>query len=995
MGEEDIRDARRRQWRELLAEPASAEEEGDDGVSRRAFVRRMAASLGLAGLTAACTRTEVQSIHPYVNQPRDLTPGVPQRYATSLVLNGYATGLVVESREGRPTKIEGNPAHPDSLGATSVWGQALVLGVYDPSRARSPSRHGVPTTWGLFASDHLTTRVGAPSGERLHFLLEPTSSPLLVSLIGRVRARRPKASFHFYSPASRDRVWQGARIAFGEPLEQQLDLGAARVILAIDGDLLDTRPGHLRYARQLANGRRLPEASSPMNRLYVAEAGVSVTGASADHRLAVRDHDLPALAAALAAKVVAGGSAPEDAKALAAAHPKLEAHARWIDAVARDLLANRGASAVLVGDAMPPEVHALGHLMNEALGNHGKVVTFTVPPIFEAGQPSHGLSPLVSALDAGEVDTLVILGGNPAYTAYADAEFSSKMTRARSAIYLGPYRNETALRAGWFVPEAHELESWGDARSVDGTISMVQPLIDPLFGGRTASEVLALFAGAIGVSGRALLERYHREAYAGGDFDASYRQALARGVVEGTALPRVHRAIAWTSLGRALTKASAPASKDPSRLPTKTPDPSAVPTPRPIELRFRLDPRVYDGRFTNNGWLLELPEPISTLTWDNAALMSPATASRLGVATESVVRIETAEGAVEAPVLLESDHADDSVTLHLGWGRQGDEELANGVGVNAYALRASSAPFVTVAGFTEVRDRSYELALAQLDDRLHGREEDIYFHASLDEYRKDPGFTKAKNKAPLRLYQNKPAAPVQWGMVVDLTTCIGCGVCVVACQAENNVPVVGKLSVHKGRIMHWLRIDRYVLDTPGGRHLGPQPMLCQHCEMAPCEYVCPVNATVHSDDGLNQMVYNRCVGTRFCSNNCPYKVRRFNWFDYNADLGPLEQLQKNPEVTVRQRGVMEKCSFCVQRIRTAGIRSRVERRALRDGEIETACQQACPTKAIVFGDINDPDSAVSRLRRIDRLYAALQNVGTLPRVRYLAKILNLNPELVG
>lgn len=963
----DVHAARRAQWRHLAGSLARPESETD--VSRREFVRRMAASMGLAGL-AACTRTTPHEILPYVSQPPEVTPGNPQYYATAFVLGGYATGLLVESHEGRPTKVEGNPGHPDSLGGTSIWEQASVLGLYDPARARDVLKDGVPDGWEHFAERFVGGGGEAGDGTGLHFLLEPTSSPTQIGLIGRVRARLPGARVHFWSPLARDRVWQGAKLALGRPLETQLDLGAARVILAIDGDLFDTRPGRLRYARAFADGRRLPDAKAPMNRLYVAESGISVTGAIADHRLAVHEADLPALAAAIASQVMGGG-----AQGRAAAPGS---NAKWASVVARDLLANRGASAVVVGDAMAPEVHAIGHFMNDALGNVGPVVRYTAPAIFEAGEPTHGLGALLDALDAGEVATLVILGGNPAYTAGADARFGERMRKARDVVVLTGYENETASAARWLIPEAHDLESWGDARSVDGTVTVVQPLVEPLFAGRTVNEVLALFAGQTGMGARALVADYWHGAHkkgAAADFDAVWARALTTGVMEGTAFPEVTAKPDAAAFGAAIARIA------------------VAPRPGGLALRFRADPRVYDGRFANNGWLLELPDPIHQVSWDNAAFVSPATAKRLELETGHVVRLEYRGHALDAPVLVQPGHADDCVTLPLGWGRQGKEELARGVGFDAYALRTLDAPYLALGATLAKTGASHEFAHAQNELNLHGRDKDIYFHAPLAVYRAQPDLTKDQNEPVAELYDLRPDAPRQWGMVVDLTTCIGCNACTVACQAENNVPIVGKAAVAKGRRMHWLRVDRYVIHTGAEAHLGPQPMLCQHCEKAPCEYVCPVNATVHSSDGLNQMVYNRCVGTRFCSNNCPYKVRRFNWFNYNAGADPLTILQRNPDVTSRDRGVMEKCSYCVQRIREVEIRARREDRPVVDGEIQTACQQACPTGAIVFGDIADKGSNVSRQRRIDRLYAALHEVGTQPRTRYLAKIVNPNPEL--
>jgi molybdopterin-containing oxidoreductase family iron-sulfur binding subunit len=779
--------------------------------------------------------------------------------------------------------------------------------------------------------------------------------------------------------------WEGTRAAFGRPLDARFDLRAATTLLAVGSDPLTQGPGFVPRARAFADGRRIRHEGDAMNRLYVADAALTSTGALADHRLFVPERDLTPLLAAIAARVIPTATLPADLRArFAGWRGLLPEHARWIDAVARDLGRSPGDSAVLVGDRMSTEAHAIAGWINAALGNVGRTVTFVDPPIFEAGQPSHDPSALPRALASG-IDVLVVLGGNPAYTSFADVGFATVAAQATTSVYLGAYRNETARACRWFVPLAHGLEAWGDGRATDGTVSFVQPLLRRRGDARTIDEVLAVFAGDLAPDAHALLRAHWSRARPELASNDAFRAALGRGLLDGTALPPVEPALDLASLGACLRTVPAP-------------------TASGLELRFAVDPRVHDGRFADNAWLLELPDPVTSLTWDNAALLSRATAAKLGVATGKMLELTLRGRSLRAPALV-TEHADESITLSLGYGSdrlgdEGDPERAHRegeetyrVGVNAYALRTSGAPWFDGGLAARAVTGDHELAFGQEEHDLHGRDDDILMHRTLAELRAEPGFAERRRLPPRQLYLLAPNAERQWGMAVDLNACVGCSACVVACQAENNVPVVGKLGVRKGRRMHWLRLDRYTVRRARTDALLPQPMLCQHCETAPCEYVCPVNATNHSDDGLNQMIYNRCVGTRFCSNNCPYKVRRFNWFDYNLDLTPVEQLVKNPDVTVRERGVMEKCTYCVQRIREREIDAAVSGRPIADGEIRTACQQVCPAHAITFGNLADGGSEVARWSEDPRTFNVLNDLGTRPRTRYLAKVFNPNPEL--
>ncbi|HEX7128067.1 MAG TPA: 4Fe-4S dicluster domain-containing protein [Thermodesulfobacteriota bacterium] len=968
---------------------------GASGLTRRALFEWVGASLALAGV-GGCAEPPTEQILPYATQPPEVTPGIPRYYATSMVLDGFATGLLVESHVGRPTKIEGNPDHPASLGATGAYEQASILGLYDPHRARALLERGQPRAWSAFLERYglaapRSHRWAAAGGAGLHLLLEPTSSPLVAELLGRVRAAYPRAQVHFHAPLAPLSPLEAARRLLGRPLLAQYDLGRADVVVALDADLLASGPFHLRYARQLAERRRVAGPTDGMSRLYVAEATPTPTGVLADHRVRARSAEVHGIALALLAAVVAalGRDAPGG---LAAALPRAAgpaAHGDQVRAMARDLTARPGAGLVVAGDRQPPAVHVAAHLVNALLGNVGRTVWWTESPILEAGEPSHGLGPLVDALRAGAVETLVVLEGNPSYTAPADLELPRLLRGVADSVYLGLFENETARDCRWFVPAAHYLESWGDARARDGTLSPVQPLIRPLYGGRTVADVLAVLAGLAGRSTYDLLRETHARR-ATGDAAAEFEAALREGLVAGSAFPRADARI---DLARA-----------PSLL-----GPAAAPAPEgTLELDLVQDARVYDGRFADNPWLQELPDPMTKLTWDNAALVSPRTAARLGLANEAVVELACRGRTLRAPVLVQPGQADDAVSLALGYGRDGAEAVARGVGVNAFGLfLAGESPFFSGGlALTPVvgreappspvmpparRPARHRLAVTQPHRSAQGRA--IVRRATLAEYREAPRAAPAQPRPVQTLYEPHRYEGVQWGMTIDLTVCSGCSACVVACQAENNVPVVGRDGVLGSREMHWLRIDRYDEGDPDSPAVSMLPMLCQHCERAPCEYVCPVNATVHSPDGLNEQVYNRCIGTRFCSNNCPYKVRRFNWFDYNADRTETQKMAMNPDVTVRARGVMEKCTFCVQRIRRHEIEARIEGRPAPDGGFTTACAQACPTGAIVFGRIDDPRTDVARLRRQPRAYAVLEELGTEPRVRYLARLTNPNPEL--
>ncbi|MGH7404656.1 MAG: 4Fe-4S dicluster domain-containing protein, partial [Candidatus Methylomirabilales bacterium] len=809
----------------------------------------------------------------------------------------------------------------------------------------------------------------ASQGAGLRVLTGTVTSPTLARQLRTLLTKFPSAKWHQYEPASRDHVRAGARLAFGQDIDTRYRFDRADVILALDADFLFCGPGALRYAREFVARRRVRAGpTATMNRLYAVESTPTLTGAMADHRLPLRAGQIEGFARAVARGLGVPGELAVDT----APSP---AHAAWIAALVRDLQQHRGSSIVLAGDQQLPIVHALAHAMNHALGNVDKTVFYTDPVEAKPVDQITSLRELVRDMEAGRVEMLVIIGGNPVFTAPTDLDFARPLSKVKLRIHLSLYDDETSALCHWHIPETHELESWSDARAFDGTVTITQPLIAPLYGGRSAHELLAVLTGLSGRSGYELVRDYWKNQIRSEDFEGVWRTALHDGLISGTAVPPKPVSLRPGFKGGS---AARPGSPDPGGL----------------EIVFRPDPTIWDGRFANNGWLQELPKPLTKLTWDNAALLSPATAERLRLANEEVVELLYRGRVVRAPVWIMPGHADDSVTVHLGYGRTRAGRVGTGAGFNAFALRTSDAPwFGSGLEIRKVGER-YPLACTQDHHSMEGR--NLVRGGTLAQFLEHPDFVHAMGHEPpttLSMYPGFAYEGYAWGMAIDLNACVGCNACVVACQAENNIPIVGKTEVARGREMHWLRIDRYHkggLDNPETVH---QPVLCMHCENAPCEVVCPVAATVHGDEGLNEMVYNRCVGTRYCSNNCPYKVRRFNFLQYADYDTPSLKLLRNPDVTVRTRGVMEKCTYCVQRINAARIEAKKENREIRDGEIVTACQQACPAEAIVFGNINDPNSRVSTLKAQPLNYGLLAELNTRPRTTYLARLRNPNPEI--
>ena len=937
--------------------------EWNDPLGRRRFLQLMAASLALAGLSA-CTRQPTEKIIPYVRAPEEIIPGQPLYYATATTLGGYAQGVLVESHMGRPTKIEGNELHPASLGSTDLFAQASILTLYDPDRSQVVLEAGRISTWSAFlaALARALQTQRAQRGLGLRLLTETVTSPTLAEQIRAFLALYPEAQWHQYEPANRDNARAGARLAFGSVVEAQYRLDRADVILSLDADFLSCGPASVRYARDFAARRRVGPDRTTMNRLYVVEPVPTNTGAMADHRLPVQSARVEAVARAVAIELGIEADAPGDFS---------EAEAGWARAVARDLAAHRGSCVVIAGDTQPPVVHALAHALNQTLDNAGRTVVYTDPVEANPMDQTESLRALAADMDTGRVEMLVMLGGDPVYNAPADLRFAERLRKVPLRIHLSLYEDETSYLCHWHIPETHYLEAWGDARAFDGTVTIQQPLIAPLYGGKSALEFVAALAGQPNLTGHDIVRDDWKTRSKASDFETFWQRSVHDGMVAGTALAA--RAV---SLQRDFS-AGTPSSPGPG-----------------LEINFRTDPTVHDGRFANNGWLQELPKALTRLTWDNACLLSPATAERLGIQNEDVIELRYQGRTVRGPAWISPGHADDSLTVFLGYGRTRAGRVGTGIGYNAYALRNSGAAWFDRGLEVSKTGTRTKLATTQHHHTMDGRP--LVRASTLEEYTHHPHiFHEMAHEPPpgLTLYPGFRYDGYAWGMAIDLNACTGCNACVVACQAENNIPIVGKDQVARGREMHWLRIDRYYhggLENPEVYH---QPVPCMHCENAPCEVVCPVAATVHSDEGLNDMVYNRCVGTRYCSNNCPYKVRRFNFLLYSDLETPSLKLLRNPDVTVRSRGVMEKCTYCVQRINAARITSEKEGRKVRDGEIVTACQAVCPAQAIVFGDINDPKSRVAQLKAEPRNYALLADLNTRPRTTYLARLRNPNPEL--
>jgi len=956
----------------------SAAQEWIDPVSRRGFLKLMGASMALAGL-AGCTKQPDEPIYPYVKAPEDLILGKPNYFATAHPFVSGAVPLLVKTDQFRPIKIDGNPDHAYNVGSSDVFSQGALLDLYDPDRSQHTSFQGENREWAEFAQEFRKKVAESKDGSGIYFLSATITSPTLARQWKAVQAAYPKARLVQFEPAL-----AGTPSSKGQNV--QYALSEADVIVSLDADFLSgaTFPGFHKLVREYASRRKDP--AKGMNRLYAVESTPTTTGMKAEHRLGLRASEIPAFAAELAKAVgVAGVDAP--------AYAWTSDQKKFLAAVAKDLKANAGKSVVIGGEQQDPSVAALALAINNALGNVGKTVAVSSEPLnpLPSDQAADFRS-LVADLNAGKVDWLVLLNVNPIYSAPVDLGFAGAFNKAKIVAHLGTHYNETAQLSNWHVPASHFLESWSDARAYDGTVSIVQPLIDPLYGGKTAHDVLQVLLDEPQLTAYEAVRTTWRPVIKG-DFETGWRKALHAGWIEGTAFDKSGAAKVE------IPRIPAPSAKD------------------QFEIIFRPDPNVFDGRWSNVGWLQELPKPVTSLSWDNAAIVSGATLRKLNLEEDDIVEISSGGGTVKAPVIVAPGHPDNSVTVYLGYGRQAAGRVGSGAGFNAYLIRTTAAPFFATGSIKKV-DGKWGIAITKSHYQDHrsksfGGDETgthsleanealgprgIIRYATLDEFKSHPDFaqegegheTPAKDTSLFPSWNYNDNA---WGMSIDLNSCTGCNACILSCYAENNIPVVGKQQVRVGRNMQWLRIDTYFEGDLAAPRAHFQPMACQHCENAPCEIVCPVGATVHTPEGLNTMVYNRCVGTRYCSNNCPYKVRRFNFLLYSDFETESLKLMRNPDVSVRSRGVMEKCSYCLQRITAARIEADKENRAIRDGEIVTACQQACPASAITFGNINDKNSRVAKLRADERSYGVLAGQNTRPRTKYVAAVLNLNPEL--
>jgi len=1032
---------------------------GEASVGRRGFMFFAGATAALAA--EGCARRPVEKIMPYSKAPEHVLPGVSNHYASVRQYRSEAIGIIVESHEGRPTKIEGNPKHPSSLGATDLWSQAAIYELYDPDRSVTPMRGGrapvtagaashQPATWAeldaVLADIAKTSQ--ADGGAKLRILVEPTNSPTFIRLRDALQAKLPQAKVHTWASVNDANAREGAKLAFGQVVNVAADYSKASVILSLDSDFLGTEPGNVRAAKEFSAGRKLENgATDSMSRLYVVEPTFTVTGMNADHRLRLAAQDveryLLALASELSAKhaIDVGGLGKADA-----AIPGVTA--KWIQVVAKELAGARAKSILVAGTRQPARVHALVHALNAALGNAGHTVHYYPPADRNEADPAVSLKALVDDMAASRVGTLVILGGNPLYDAPADLKLGERLKGLGSTVHFSSHFNETSEACVWHAPRAHELEAWGDQTAFDGTVAIQQPLIAPLFGGRSDIEVLAKLSGDISPKGYDLVQQTVRGSLSStGQMSRVWNEALKTGVLGPSAKAYGAMDARKTEVAAAFSGAK----------------PAAPVSPDNLELNFAACPKLFDGRFANNPLLLELPDPVNKVTWDNVAHVSKATAQALGVQSGTLVRMTRAgaPGPIDIAMWVTPGQADNSISVVLGWGRQKAGRYGNKHGFDVSGLRTTDAMWIAsglkvaklgagevdaikdrmrkvgmAAGESPVAGRIrpddpievdtglYKISQTQEHDAMEGRP--VAIDATLDEYKKQaffPMFPSSSLGDRKDLDQHGKTIGVResgspdpnvdplwnrvdyskghkWGMAFDLSACTGCNACVIACQIENNVPAVGKEQIWRGREMYWLRIDRYFVGLDSNDpQISFQPVACVHCEEAPCENVCPVNATEHSPEGLNDMAYNRCIGTRYCANNCPYKVRRFNFLNYHTsggtydDVPETEKMRNNPNVTVRMRGVMEKCTYCVQRIQEGKIASKRTGEPIKDGSIVSACQQACPANAITFGDLNDPKSAVAKAHAKDRSYRLLAELGTHPRTTYLGKIRNLNPEM--
>ncbi|RAP33919.1 molybdopterin oxidoreductase [Candidatus Marinamargulisbacteria bacterium SCGC AG-439-L15] len=974
--------------------------------SRRSFLKLMSASLALAGLSGCGPfRKPTKHITPYAKQPEYVIPGKSVFYATSMSYGEESTGLLVESFEGRPTKIEGNPLHPNSLGASDGFHQASVLDLYDPDRLQDPQHNNKKVSKAKVNAQlkKIHSRY-AGKGKGLAFLLETPTSPSVFRTLREIQTLYPEADLFRYDPINRDNLYKGLQLVSNKKITPDYNFEKANIIVSFDSDFLGKGSNSLTHQRHFSK-RRDPHHKKGMNRLYVIENELSVTGGKADHRVAIKSSDIEGALWLISHKLITSrqiksSRIPASLKPLiktGAEKAKGLISAKFVDAVTRDLIQNKGKSILIASDRQPETVHALIAILNQVLRNEKETVSYrnhaTAKEPITKKSNIESIQTLHSTIQSGAIQTLIILGGNPVYNTPADLPLKNTLKKVTETIHLSLYKNETSHACDWVIPKSHYLETWGDAITTDGTTSLVQPLLNPMYNSYTELEILTRLLN----KKESDFETVQKTMQLQQNFSKrNWKKWLHEGVVKTQT-----RRLPLLSLDE--TKLEKRLNQNTSQYQTNASF---------FELNFIADASVYDGRFINNAWLQEVPDPVSKLTWDNALYLSPKTASRLRVSNGDQVVIKTSRQEKTLPVLIIPGHADASGSISLGYGQEKSGRIGNKAGFNIYTLQSSSQPHYQNGVHIQKTKGNYPLALTQEENILHDRP--IYREASIKEYKAHPTMIQERVEyPPLKSIwkEKKYTEGYQWGMTIDLGKCIGCNSCMIACQSENNIPIVGKEEVINGRDMHWIRIDRYYIEEEGAVHMAQQPVACVHCEMAPCEQVCPVAATVHDEEGLNTMVYNRCIGTRYCANNCPYKVRRFNYFDwhqknpqsiqkerehffdYIREASKTTQKQFNPDVTVRMRGMMEKCTYCVQRINESKSNAANQNRLVKDGEVITACEQVCASEAITFGNILDKKSKVSKLRKSPLAYAMLAELNIKPRTLYLAQIRNPHPSL--
>lgn len=907
--------------------------------ARREFLKLMGASFALAGLTG-CEKSPFVDALPYVDHPQNAAIGLPKYYSTAVRFEGYAQPVIATTYAGRPTKLDGNPDHPVTKGRSDIFIQAAVLGLYDPDRAQGPTRRGEPVSWNDVAN-HMVEMRGTwarDQGAGLRLLLGPTTSPTLLRQLGELLKEFPRAQIHQHDAVGAQAQQSAIAAAYAQSLDLHYNIDACDVIVSFDEDFLGPGINQVRNARRWSEARRR-SSEGPGIVLHMAESVPTTTGAMSKDRLSIDASRIPVLAQAFAKEVGVPGAVDLglDTK-----------ETQWIKRAVAACQTDKGRALAMAGATSHPATAIWVARANAALGTRGLQMTAPGATVANAGT----LEELIAAVKSGQVETLIVVDANPVYASPGALKVRETLQIVPHSVHLGLHRDETGELCEWQLPLTHDLESWSDARAIDGAATIMQPVIAPFYDVRTVHQVMAMLGGQIRPDAEAIVRETWRDRFSQ-DFEGGWRQALHNGWVAETAAPAISANVS---------------------------DSGAKPSDRngsgDLDIVFRLDPTVWDGQFANIGWLQELPKPLTTLTWANIIAVAPELADRQGIANGDHVEVTIRDRSVFGPAWIMPGQAGNTVALYLGYGRQRAGRVGNHLGYNANDVRPADQPWLTKGSLRRLEDKEL-LAVTQLHHRMEGF--DLVREVSAGQTSPEADTSQPS------LYPAKPSGQNAWGMVIDLDACIGCNACVVACTAENNVPVVGKDQVAVGREMHWLRIARYYSGDIHSPRSFFQPVPCMHCEDAPCEMGCPVHATTHSPEGVNQMVYNRCIGTRTCSSYCPYKVRRFNFYDYRTPPGSPEHAAHNPDVTVRSRGVMEKCTYCTQRIEAAHVTADKENRPIRDGEVVTACQSACPTSAITFGNINDPNSEVSRWRRSGRHYVLLEELGTRPRTTYLAR----------